>query len=309
MIEITSNSQFTEIQIIWGGNGWITESFPTNFHTFRKRRRLHPAQSVEDYKEVTEAEKTALEGEDGKWCPPSEELITRWNEAWMPLNKRFGQYNETTGYFEGNGVLDITAKEALKILDIGYIYALSLQGGAYAMLNFKAPTLLPISSNGMLSGILRIEVDTIRVLDYYTSGVGWNSDTYPMNVTNSQGFLYASEVKHVLGILNVANDASYLRHFYNGIRCKNLQTLWVKNLKKGIELQHCSMFRFDCLKYMVENAMDTEGQSIVVHPDVYAKLTGDTANAAAAALTEEELVEWGELLTTAEEKTISFVTV
>lgn len=47
---------------------------------------------------------------------------------------------------------------------------------------------------------------------------------------------------------------------------------------------------------------------ITVHPDSYAKLTGDTTNAAAAALTEEELAQWMQIVTDAAAKKITFIT-
>lgn len=45
---------------------------------------------------------------------------------------------------------------------------------------------------------------------------------------------------------------------------------------------------------------------VTVHPDVYAKMTGDTTNEAAAALTQEELAKWAQLLSDAAEKEITF---
>lgn len=51
-----------------------------------------------------------------------------------------------------------------------------------------------------------------------------------------------------------------------------------------------------------------QAATITVHPDVYAKLTGDTTNAAAAALTPEELAQWQQLLTDAAAKNITFAT-
>lgn len=49
--------------------------------------------------------------------------------------------------------------------------------------------------------------------------------------------------------------------------------------------------------------------TITVHKDVYAKLTGDTTNAAAAALTADELARWQQVLTDGAAKNISFATV
>ena len=53
----------------------------------------------------------------------------------------------------------------------------------------------------------------------------------------------------------------------------------------------------------------TAAITITVHPDVFAKLTGDTSNAAAAALTEEELAQWAQALDAAMKKNISFATI
>lgn len=249
---------------------------------------------------MTDAEKLQLESVRDSWGEPSEELKTRWNEAWKPIEARFGRYNPDTGYFEGNEEKSITTSQALKILDIGHIRTDSLvNANCYSCLNFggNLPTLLPINFRGILSGINRIYVNSIRVIDYYTACGGiWSSDIYPMNVSNSQGFLYVSEVKHVLGIYNVSGDASYKNHFYNGLHGYSLETIWVKNLNKGIDLRNHANFRLDCLKYMVENAMADKNQSIVVNANVMAKIT-DSENALGQ-----------EILSLAEEKGIEIVT-
>ena len=62
------------------------------------------------------------------------------------------------------------------------------------------------------------------------------------------------------------------------------------------------------MQYMVNNSQATSSITVTVHPDVYAKLTGDTTNAAAAALTSDELAQWTALATTANSKNISFAT-
>lgn len=50
------------------------------------------------------------------------------------------------------------------------------------------------------------------------------------------------------------------------------------------------------------------GYTITVHPDVYAKLTGDMTNEAAAALSEEEAAQWQQVFTDAAAKNITFAT-
>lgn len=61
------------------------------------------------------------------------------------------------------------------------------------------------------------------------------------------------------------------------------------------------------ISYGITNG--ASGVTIIFHPDVYAKLTGDTTNAAAAALSEEELAQWQALGNAAAEKGIAIATV
>lgn len=56
------------------------------------------------------------------------------------------------------------------------------------------------------------------------------------------------------------------------------------------------------------NSTTYPSATITVHPNVYAKLTGDTTNAAAAALTEDELAQWMQIVTDAAAKKITFIT-
>ncbi len=60
------------------------------------------------------------------------------------------------------------------------------------------------------------------------------------------------------------------------------------------------------MKYTVEKKTSTVDVSIIVHADVYAKLVGDTSNAAAAALSNDELAAWQELFVAGTDKGITF---
>lgn len=91
--------------------------------------------------------------------------------------------------------------------------------------------------------------------------------------------------------------------------CPNLEYVHIKQVKYSISLAESSKLSLDSVEYMVNNAINTTAITITVHADVYAKLTGDTTNAAAAALTPEELAQWQQVLTDAAEKNISFATV
>jgi len=52
------------------------------------------------------------------------------------------------------------------------------------------------------------------------------------------------------------------------------------------------LWNYESVNHTIKNRRGTNAITITVHPDVYAKLTGDTTNAAASALTADELAKW-----------------
>lgn len=296
-MEINITDTYTEIYETGGGN-FITQSYPTNFHSFWTRKMLAPGESITDFMEVTAAQKAAIEAADASWVRPSDSLIRRWNAAWRNMNSRclLGKYNEKSGFFEGNGKVDITTEQAERILDYGTIRLSSENANVYI---YDLPTLLPLIGGTQVSlsnAGSNLRVDTIRISDYYITNNGYNPDTSPIKVDNSKGFLMYAHVKHVLGILDVSIDTCPNTHFRTGFVYNDLETLWVKNLKNGINIKSLNNFRFDCLKYIVENAMDSQEQEIIVHSNLYSKLT------------DEENAEWNALLPLAAAKNITFTT-
>lgn len=92
------------------------------------------------------------------------------------------------------------------------------------------------------------------------------------------------------------------------VKCYKLENLKMKILNFNLNLSYSPLLTSESFRYMISNAGNTSAVTITVHPDVYAKLTGDTTNATAAALSEEELAEWMALLSLATEKNIQFAT-
>lgn len=82
----------------------------------------------------------------------------------------------------------------------------------------------------------------------------------------------------------------------------------LNRLQHNFSFANNPLIDLDSWTYMVENRAThkTDQYTVTVHPDVYAKLTGDTTNEAAAALTADELSQWQALLTKAAGKHIAF---
>lgn len=117
-----------------GGGNFITQAAPTNFHQFFTRKILTDGDSMENYREVTAAEKARLEASDAAWEEPSEVLIKQWETAmygrWTStmVDRQCGGYNPETGYFWAYDHLkDITAAEVRDILSDGRPHAGSME--------------------------------------------------------------------------------------------------------------------------------------------------------------------------------------
>lgn len=87
-----------------------------------------------------------------------------------------------------------------------------------------------------------------------------------------------------------------------------LTEMSIHSLCKDFDIQFLKSISLSSMQYMVNNSTATSTITVTVHPDVYAKLTGDTTNAAAAALTSDELAQWTALVTAANSKNITFAT-
>lgn len=105
-------------------------------------------------------------------------------------------------------------------------------------------------------------------------------------------------------------NAEYLTSVdVSSFNAPNLITLDISNLKISLDLSKCPLIDLTSWQGLVSRAANTDTITITVHPDVYAKLTGDTTNSAAAALTASELAAWKQVVTDAAAKKISFATI
>ncbi len=211
------------------------------------------------------------------------ELIRRWNEAWW-LNPRlpktrFGQYNEQTKFFEGNGVLDITEAQARRILEIGWIVPGYRNAKGYPRTAYGVPTVLPIVGflDINLNDVLPMGTDlkTVRIVDYYMVNNGADPETSATVVYDSRSFLtYVVYIRDIQGLLDLRSDQAP-EHFQGSFVYGNLETLWIKNMIKDIDLHAHRNFSSECVAYMVENAANKSPVTITLHPQAYARITDD----------------------------------
>lgn len=116
-----------------------------------------------------------------------------------------------------------------------------------------------------------------------------------------------SKLKTVLGTVEISEVTSGDNLIWD---CALLEDVNLKGLRNNIRMRGCPKLSLATMQYLVNNASTaiTAEKPVVVtvHADVFAKLTGDTANEAAAALTDDEKTAWAAVLTAATSKYISF---
>lgn len=122
-------------------------------------------------------------------------------------------------------------------------------------------------------------------------------------------FRYNPKLKTVLGTVDLSESTNPSTVVWG---CPLLESINLKNLRRNIILRDAPALSAASMQYLIDNASVyiTESSPVVVtvDPVVFAKLTGDTGNAAAAALTDEEKALWAAVLTAAADKYISFAT-
>lgn len=122
-------------------------------------------------------------------------------------------------------------------------------------------------------------------------------------------FAYCGRLRRILGALDITRCTTTSSTENCFINCNSLEEVTIRGLCTNISFKQSSLISYNSFDYLITNAANTSAITITVHPDVYAKLIGDTTNAAAAALTPEELAQWQQILTAAAEKQITFATV
>ena len=121
--------------------------------------------------------------------------------------------------------------------------------------------------------------------------------------TNYAAFYMCEKLREIHPVLAYFKDDV---NCFSG--CYSLEEIRLEISGTTVNLKDCSRLSFASVEYMVKHRISHHAIVITVHPDVYAKLTGDTTNSAAAALSDEEAEKWQALVPSAIDKNITFAT-
>lgn len=210
----------------------------------------------------------------------------------------------------------LTYEEAVAVYQAGAISSTSVSK-MYWCKNIR--TNLPPNLGGQAYGETAFSFECLHLLDYsdievlnLCSPKLEGTYKFRLSPTNKKGtdnvIANALKLRKIIGIISL-NYSNLLPHgvlYYLPL----LEDFKLCDLDFDLDIKGLPKVNATSLRYIVDEAKNgTKTITITVHPDVYAKLTGDTTNAAAAALTADELAQWQAVLTAAAAKNISFATV
>lgn len=274
--------------------GYLTEAFPTNFHTFHRQRPLVGDQTPDDFKEVTEAEKAKIEAQDALWVRPPQSFIDMWNALYRGCD-----YNPKTGYLVidyGNGfkIDNLTYEDALLISKYGtYAEFSTIINGNSAdkkqVPQIRATIPCARSANNLNFPVIGWGIDSLEYIKIYMSG--------GFAAAGSLNIISSPKLKHILDEIDVSsikpyNVTSSLVNPANVV----LETIYLKKINGNINAAEAPKLSLESFQFWIDNAVNTAPITITVHPDVFSKLN------------DPENSEWYELNQNAQERQIAFAT-
>lgn len=213
-------------------------------------------------------------------------------DLWNTACGIWGRYNKETGYFELNGITDITYEDAVKIYEAGPLID-SLQ----------------VYSDGVFSTI-RTNLPSKRKtgLDYkprsvtiYTQAFHANLEIVNLNPANSESDLYIdnnSEISHysfwAKRYIGVCNLTRYNKNF--NCLSNPVEHLFIRCLHTNAEMRG-ALLDLESMSFLIAEATNTSAITITVKRQVYDKLTDETNT------------EWHQVLLDAADKNITFATI
>lgn len=269
-MEINTSGLYSTIYA--GGGNFLTQAGDVVAHVFVPSVYCLTA-DIAKWREVTASEKAAIEKAEAERTEPPQSFIDGWNEAAGSC----GTFNEDTGYFELNGLTDITYEQAL------YIYRHTAQGGRFGQTSWRHlsfRTNLPIQGYGNSNAANEAfrectSVETINLPTTYGKHCRLSAI--------SRMFLRCVKLEAIIGapiyVWNVTINSNVNDAFYMCHKLKEVRIVWDCNC--NISFSDSPLLSYDTIEYFITNATNTAAITITLHPDAYARVTEEIFTLAA----------------------------
>lgn len=200
-------------------------------------------------------------------------------------------YNRNTGFYELNGLTDITEEE-MKVIYVqtNHMDYIENMNDVFSNLNFRTNLgFKQIRRTNNRTFNLKNAFRENKNLEVLKLGNSTN-DTWVMKCSDMQDFVtYCSNLKKIIGYIECPVAVNFLR-------TPLLEEIRFKNIVRNFGIKDSPLISLESLQYLITNAANTSPITVTVHADVYAKIQDET-NA-----------EWHALIETAAAKQITFAT-
>lgn len=210
-------------------------------------------------------------------------------------------YNEETGFYELNGLTDITEEEMLNMYNFycGFPETYNINSWSFgiAVMDKRTRTTIPflLSTYNFPDLTWDYKLEVLRFIRE-------NPDNPLFALfTNNSSLSSCPEVRRVEDVIDCRNRT-------NAISFRSLPKLEhirLSKVSKDLFIGESPLINYESVNYLVTNAANTSAITVTVHPTTYSYLTGTAQPSAEVGGTSEE---WQALLTTAQGKQISFAT-
>lgn len=215
------------------------------------------------------------------------DLFTETSGGLRPLYEAAGAvYNATTGYYELNGLTDISEEQMAEIYAIGIGWHPGMDSyGRFAYQRIRT-NILPTSEKnasgtgcGVLGNNNYIAVAALGMFDsciqMEVACVGVSRNAYfgifPKSALNM--FNNCRVLRKIIGyIVMIKTDANQTTNMFKG--CAELREVSIRRLTQNLSFADSPLLYYSSLKYLVDNASNTAAITVTVHKTVYECLTG-----------------------------------
>lgn len=231
----------------------------------------------------------------------AKELLFR--DMWNSACGADGTYNAATGYYELNGITDLTYSQAVDIMNYGFISWLpnGASTGNQPLAN-RIRTMFPPQNNRIFAGGTPLSMQGNFQNMFGIEVVKFQAGTESTIIVSNGGYMFymCEKLKQIIGIFNLGNAPAITGSFY---LCSALVSIKLLNLKTNINLKYSPLLSYDSVKYMVDNAANTTAIVITVHATTLSYLNGTASSYTSTGHTKEE---WRAIVTSATTKNITF---
>lgn len=204
-------------------------------------------------------------------------------------------YNQNTGFYELNGLTDITEEQMREI----YVQTNPTKRvtDLCSVLNASSiRTNFPFLNRGGYKNIdCYAAFANCTNLEVVAFGARDSDNFFPSRIIYA--FINCIKLREIKSVLNVTSLESHNNKFLNTFSaCRALEKILILNLKDNISFSNSPLLSLESLQYLITNAANTSPITVTVHADVYAKIQDETQT------------EWHALIETAAAKQITFAT-